>query len=256
MRDDRPEALNHPDTLDRRETADWPRQDDPESPAELNRRLDSLPDGHPSSRYEADGTPRESPARLSDLETPPDEDEKGPNGLELIDSGIDAELRTDLERPDVEQPADQKRFITDAEWAEHVTDVRETLDEAQRAGLSTDRQHTIDPTRRVWSGTRDLIHDTIIEDIYSRSHSVPCDSKAIMAGGLGGAGKTTILTGHAGIDLSQYLTINPDKVKEEMATRGLVPEVDGLTPMEASDLVHEESSHIAKRLARRAEADG
>ena len=50
--------------------------------------------------------------------------------------------------------------------------------------------------------------------------------------------------------------INPDDVKEEMARRGLVPEVDGLSPMEASDLVHEESSHIAKRLAYRAQSDG
>ena len=35
-----------------------------------------------------------------------------------------------------------------------------------------------------------------------------------------------------------------------------MPTVDGLTPMEASDLAHEESSHIAKRLANRAQADG
>ncbi len=50
--------------------------------------------------------------------------------------------------------------------------------------------------------------------------------------------------------------INPDLIKEEMARRGLMPTVDGLTPMEASDLAHEESSHIAKRLATRAQADG
>src|SRR5262249_42597187 len=33
-------------------------------------------------------------------------------------------------------------------------------------------------------------------------------------------------------------------------------EVDGLSPMEASDLVHEESSRIAKRLAHRAQGEG
>jgi hypothetical protein len=52
------------------------------------------------------------------------------------------------------------------------------------------------------------------------------------------------------------MMINPDLIKEEMARRGLMPTVDGLTPMEASDLAHEESSHIAKRLANRAQADG
>jgi hypothetical protein len=38
--------------------------------------------------------------------------------------------------------------------------------------------------------------------------------------------------------------------------RGLIPQVDGLAPMEAARLAHEESSDIAKRLARRAQADG
>ena len=77
-----------------------------------------------------------------------------------------------------------------------------------------------------------------------------------MAGGLGGAGKTTILTEHADIDLTQYLMINPDNIKEEMARRGMIPDIDGLSPMEASDLAHEESSYLAKRLARRADAEG
>jgi hypothetical protein len=41
-----------------------------------------------------------------------------------------------------------------------------------------------------------------------------------------------------------------------MAERGLIPELDGLSPMEASDLVHEESSHVAKMLASRGMKDG
>ncbi len=88
--------------------------------------------------------------------------------------------------------------------------------------------------------------------MYREASEVPCERRAILAGGLGGAGKSTILDEHAGIDRSQYLNINPDAVKEELAKRGMVPEVPGLSPMEASDLVHEESSHIAKRLAFRA----
>ena len=61
---------------------------------------------------------------------------------------------------------------------------------------------------------------------------------------------------HAGIDWSQYLMINPDDIKEEMARRGMIPEIDGLSPMEASELVHEESSYLASQLAIRAQADG
>jgi predicted kinase len=79
---------------------------------------------------------------------------------------------------------------------------------------------------------------------------------AIIAGGMSGSGKTTTLGNHAGIELSKYIIINPDNIKEEMASKGMVPEVEGLSPMEASDLVHEESSAIAKQLARKAVADG
>ncbi len=41
-----------------------------------------------------------------------------------------------------------------------------------------------------------------------------------------------------------------------MADRGMIPVVDGLSPMEASDLVHEESSYVALQLALLAQADG
>jgi predicted ABC-type ATPase len=100
------------------------------------------------------------------------------------------------------------------------------------------------------------VHGVIIDDIYAGASDVPCEYKAIVAGGITGAGKTTVLEGHAGIDRSQYLTINPDDIKEELAKRDLIPAVESHSPMEASDLVHEESSHIAKQLAIRARADG
>jgi len=100
------------------------------------------------------------------------------------------------------------------------------------------------------------MHDAIIADLYDAAREVPCERRAVLAGGLPGAGKTTVLEQYAAIDRSRYLTINPDEIKNEMANRGMVPAVEGLTPMEASDLVHEESSHIAKRLARRAMREG
>jgi predicted kinase len=222
---------DRPESLERAAEADWPERDDEHAAGGLSGRLDSLPDGHPSSRYELDGTPREAAVDLRELA-----------------AAFDAE--------DAFEGDGQGDQVTDAEWAEHVADVRVRLGDAQEAGLATDRQYTIDSDRQVWSDERDLIHDSLIEDVYSRSSSVPCEGKAIVAGGLGGAGKSTVLSQHAGIDLSQYLTINPDDIKEEMAKRGLIPQIEGLTPMEASDLVHEECSHIAKRIAHRAEADG
>ena len=130
------------------------------------------------------------------------------------------------------------------------------LADARVLSLASCVRHTIDDANEVWSDERDAAHLVIIEDLYGRAEDVPCEGQAILAGGLPGAGKTTILGEHAGIDRSQYLMLNPDLIKMELAFRGMVPEIDGLSPMEASDLVHEETSYIAKRLASKAQADG
>ena len=148
------------------------------------------------------------------------------------------------------------RPLTDAEHAEHVTEVRERLADARAAGLETHVQFTLDGGQEVWTDERDAFHGAIVDDLYARCSEVPCDGEAILAGGLPGAGKTTVLREFADIDLSQYMMINPDVIKQEMAKRGLIPDVTGLSPMEASDLVHEEASDVAKRLASRAESDG
>jgi predicted kinase len=185
---------------------------------------------------------------------------------DLVERGVQAaSLERRLEQLPDNHPASPRygrdnrgdvRPLTDAEHAEHVADVRARLDEARKAGLATDVQHTIDLKHEIWSDEREALHDALLDDIYSQASSVPSEFEAIIAGGISGAGKTTVLTDHAGINLSRYLMINPDLIKEEMAKCGLIPEVDGLTPMEASELAHEESSHLAKRLAHRAHADG
>jgi predicted ABC-type ATPase len=134
--------------------------------------------------------------------------------------------------------------------------ISDRLDWARDQGLATDKRYLADRARGIWTPERRDAHDAIVHDLYEESASVPCERQAIMAGGLGGAGKSTVLDRYADIDQSRYLKINPDNIKEEMAKRGLIPELAGLSPMEASDLVHEESSDIAKNLARRAIKDG
>jgi hypothetical protein len=225
-----------------------PSPDDGRSRGGLSRRLDSLPDGHPSSPYEADGTRREPPVRLRDLDTPSDDEDPDAAAPDPASDRLEP-------TPDKTQP-DETRTYTDAEWAEHRTEVPVRLDEARREGLNTVRQYAIDDDGEAWEPGRREVHGALIDELYSRASGIPCKYQAIVAGGLAGAGKTTVLADYAGIDRSQYLTINPDEIKVEMAKRGLVPKVEGLSPMEASDLVHLESSHIAKQLALRARADG
>jgi hypothetical protein len=187
--------------------------------AELRDRLDGLMPGHPSSPWEADGTPRPPVPQLTELELP-------------------------------EPP------MSDADYADHVREVAKLLDRATAEGLTTDRLHTLNPDHDIWTDDRADVHDQIIEDAYRAAANVPCERQAVIAGGLGGAGKTTVLEQYAGIDRSQFLTINPDGFKEELARRGLVPQIPGLSPMEASTLGHEESSYLARQLALRALADG
>jgi predicted kinase len=153
------------------------------------------------------------------------------------------------ELPDPEDAADVKH-------AEHVAYVREALAEAEDAGLTTDRLYTVDDRRAVWRSERVALQEKVVNDLYAQYGDAPCEGKAIIAGGLPGSGKTTVLRERADIDLSRYLMINPDDAKEALAQHGMVPSVEGLTPMEASHLVHEESSLIAKRLAFRAYAEG
>jgi Zeta toxin len=206
-----------------------------------NRPTDDSSDDQPERQW------KQESEEASDPDVTPD------NSSTSIPTTADGEAP----RPDDGKPIDdQTHPLTDREWAEHITEVRDSLREAYEQKLNTDYAYTIDGAGEVWLEDRDRLHDSIIEDLYAKAAEVPCDFKAIVAGGLGGAGKTTVLTQHANIDLSQYLMINPDGMKEEMARRGMVPDIEGLSPMEASELVHEESSYLATQLALRAQADG
>lgn len=102
---------------------------------------------------------------------------------------------------------------------------------------------------------RHLAQQEIIEDVLKAHDKVPREGKAIISGGMGGAGKTTVLTRYLGMDTSQYITINPDDIKEIMAERGMIPTLRGLTPMECSTLAHQEASYISSLIMKRAIAE-
>ena len=113
------------------------------------------------------------------------------------------------------------RPLTVSEHGERISDIQDRLAKAHAADLASDHRHTTDPDRQQWTAERDRIHGQIVREIYSEASAVPCEYRAIIAGGLGGAGKSTVLSEQLGIDRSQYLTINPDDIKEKMARRGL-----------------------------------
>jgi predicted kinase len=213
------------------------RPDTPDGSSHLRGRLERLPPGHPSSPYEADGSRRESAPCLRDLDTGTDDD-----AFAADDSS--------------DRQADGDFRFTDSAWADHKEEVSVRRAAADAAGMSSQDRHTVDSDHEIWSAERQVAHGVIIDRIYAQAQGVPNDHKAIIAGGLCGAGKTTVLFGYAGLDRSQYLTVSPDNIKEQLARDGLTPEVEGLSPMEASDLVHRESSYIARQIASRAMTDG
>ena len=107
----------------------------------------------------------------------------------------------------------------------------------------------------IWTAGRNMDQGALIAAMYSRAGAAPCERKAVMAGGLPGADTAGALT-QAGIGASRHLTISIDGILTEMAGRGLIPHVEGLSPLEAADLVHAEAQFLAKRLGLRALADG
>jgi predicted ABC-type ATPase len=204
---------------------------------DLQQRLERLPLGHPSSPFNDNGTRKPPPPRPQELPLPDD---------------LPDEARQSL----ADDPRSPPERLTADQFNEHVQRVRARLDEARAQGLATHEQHTIDPDGETWSKERIVEQKAIIEALYDRAAEVPNDRQAVIAGGLPGAGKTTILESYAGIDRSQFFAIDPDQIKEEMAHRRMIPPLEGLSPMEGSDLAHHESSDISKGLAHRAQADG
>ena len=140
-------------------------QDTDPSLPKLRERAKHLPPGSPSSPYAEDGTLRPPEPSLKEIELP-------------------------------EPP------LTDAQWAVHRQEVADRLDKAVADGQSTDELHTVDSNGQNWTPERNRLHGLIIADVYSEAADVPCDRLAIMAGGLPGAGKSTILDQHAGVDRS------------------------------------------------------
>lgn len=142
--------------------------------------------------------------------------------------------------------------LSNAQYTHRVTYAYEAVAQQVADGKETHKLYARETSEGIliWNEERTAQHDIILQEAFKRWENVPNDGKAIMTGGLGGAGKSTVLAGHAGVDLTQYATLNPDDVKEIMAEKGMIPQIPGLSAMESSPLVHEEASHIAALMGR------
>lgn len=107
----------------------------------------------------------------------------------------------------------------------------------------------------IWTAERNTQQGALVAALYQQASSVLCNHQAVWVGGLPGADKTAVLA-QAGIDADRYLAISVDRVLVAMAERGLIPQVPGLSPLDAADLAHAEAQFLAKRLGMRALGEG
>lgn len=99
-----------------------------------------------------------------------------------------------------------------------------------------------------WNPERAKIHDDMIAELMKKYAKVPSEGKVIFSSGLPGSGKTTVLTKYEMLNHKEWATVSSDDFKEMLAERNMIPEIEGLSPMESSTLVHRESSYLADRL--------
>ncbi|MDQ3404528.1 MAG: zeta toxin family protein [Actinomycetota bacterium] len=134
--------------------------------------------------------------------------------------------------------------LTDEQWAAHVHEVDAKVAEALAQGRATAVTHTVNGDGVHWVPERAAKHRRIAAELYSRGAWVPDEGEALFTGGLPGAGKTTALNQNPDVEPSRYQVPNADDAKEKLCEHGLVPRIDGLSPLEGSELIQQEASAI------------
>lgn len=141
--------------------------------------------------------------------------------------------------------------LTPEELQQRIAEVQTKVEEAKDAGLETNVAYAVDGKVDSYNDERRAQQDRLVAKMWEKYGAhIPREGKALMSGGLGGAGKGTVLKSDSlDFDKSQYLEVNADEVKEMMVKEGMVPEIEGVAPMELAALIHEESSYISTLLA-------
>lgn len=158
--------------------------------------------------------------------------------------------RTSTHQPDWADKVSDRVGLTDEALSHRFDRVTDVID--RHMHLATHQTHKPDGR---WSDERAQAHREIVDKVWAQYAHVPADRKAILVGGLPGAGKTTTMTQSGTVDPDQYVQLNPDDMKAELVERGMVPAVPGhpdLSPMERATLFHIESAYLTELLAQRA----
>ena len=221
------------------------------TPGEAQRKIDAIKAEYAGDRFFATASTN-SPSTVA--APPPEEDGDTRAGkaweqMSLVEQGRECE-RILNEAIRNRQPIGGLDLSLRHQYAERA------LSQAIRDGKITSKIYASSEVPGMeYTKERYLAQQEIIEDVLKAHDKVPREGKAVLSGGMGGAGKITVLTRYLNIDTDKYITINPDDIKEIMAERGMIPTLRGLTPMECSTLAHQEASYISSIIMKRAIAE-
>jgi predicted ABC-type ATPase len=140
--------------------------------------------------------------------------------------------------------------MTPDEHASHSRYAEEAIARALDAGKATTVTHTYDGHGQVWNPERAAMHKDMVDEMLERAERVPSGRRMTLLGGLQGSAKKSV-AGQAAPD-REHLHVSVPGIKHMFAERGMIPAVSGLSPMEASPLVHGEAEHVADMTVRAA----
>ncbi len=138
-----------------------------------------------------------------------------------------------------------------AAFREKLARVERNVNRELRAGRDTRSLHR-DPSNGRWDlrmKDRPRMHERLIRKLDD--YDTPRDREALIVTGLPSSGRTSALA-DLGVDTARFLFPNADEFKVALKATGRMPRWAGLSQQETAGLLHEESSYLAERLARRA----
>jgi predicted ABC-type ATPase len=139
--------------------------------------------------------------------------------------------------------------------------IQDALDNHLAAGTDTTTLYDrVNGREGKYTAAREAQQREVI-DHFLNAPGVKSEGKMLVLGGLPGAGKTTFLNSREGqarlgVNLDDYVIVNPDEVKEQMIRRGMVEDWAGLTANEAATLFHAESASVSWDIMVAAVAQG
>lgn len=150
--------------------------------------------------------------------------------------------------------------ISDADYQAHVKFIKQVNEMANGHGLTLDA--AFKDSYGMWSEEMHLTFEAVVDEAYAElteNQTKPRDYRALMLGGLPGAGKSStlkVMREQGMFRDGEWVTVNPDHFKEKILEKGLGPQIEGLTPAETSNFIHEVSSEMNHMLEQLLTAEG